>query len=105
MSSSLLTPIETARRYISVGSVAVGDLYTAHALGTQAAGFIKRYPQDTHTVSLPCNDGASVAHITVKPESNGVGHYSYARVVAVTVEPAELPETDDAEGFNFAAGM
>lgn len=100
--SNVVTCIETARRYINASTVSVGDLYTAHALGTLAAGYMKRYPQSEHMVSLPCNGGA-LAHITVKPEDNGTGFYSYARVIAVTVEPAEMPEPDDSLSLDFAA--
>ncbi len=99
--SNVVTCIETARRYLSAESVAVGDLYTLHALGTPAANMMKRHPSSEHVVSLPCG-GHSVAHITVRPEDNGTGFYSYARVVAVSYEAAEQPEAEDSAP-DFAA--
>ena len=100
--SNVVTCIETARRYISTESVAVGELYTLHALGTPAANLMKRFPRSEHTVSLPCG-GHSVAHVTVKPEDNGTGFYGYARVVGVNIEAAEQPEPDDSGVIDFAA--
>lgn len=99
--SNVVTCIESARRYVNAGNVAVGDLYTLHALGTAAAGYMRRFPQQSHTVSLPCG-GHSVAHITVRPEDNGTGFYSYARVVAVEHEASEQPEAEDSTP-DFAA--
>jgi hypothetical protein len=100
--SSVVTCVETARRYLRPEAVEVGDLYTSHALGTEAAGYMRRHPLSEHTVSLPCN-GNAVAHITVRPEDNGTGFYSYARVVAVVFEAAEQPEPDDSRSVDFAA--
>ena len=99
--SNVVTCIELARRYVNAGAVAVGELYTAHALGTQAAGYMRRFPLQDHMVSLPCG-GSAVAHITVRPEDNGTGFYSYARVIAVCVEPAEMPEVEESL-LDFAA--
>lgn len=99
--SNVVICAEPARHYINVGAVAVGDLYTLHALGTAAANIMKRHPYSEHIVSLPCG-GHAVAHITVRPEDNGTGFYSYARVIAVCVEPAEMPEVEDSAP-DFAA--
>ena len=92
--SNVVTCHEPARRYLRPEAVEVGDLYTVHALGTAAAGYMRRFPLQEHMVSLPCG-GHSTVHITVKPEDNGTGFYSYARVIAVCVEPAEMPEVED----------
>lgn len=99
--SNVVTCREPARRYINSGTVAVGELYTSHALGTEAAGYMRRHPLSEHTVSLPCG-GHSTAHITVRPEDNGTGFYSYARVVAVSFEAAEQPELEDSPSVDFA---
>ena len=99
--SNVVTCIESARHYINAGAVAIGELYTAHALGTQAARYMRRFPLQEHMVSLPCGSN-TVVHITVRPEDNGTGFYSYARVIAVCVEPAEMPEVEDSAP-DFAA--
>lgn len=99
--SNVVTCIETAHRYLRPEAVEVGDLYTVHALGTAAAGYMRRFPLQEHVVSLPCG-GHSTVHITVRPEDNGTGFYSYARVVAVEHEAAEQPEAEDS-ALDFAA--
>lgn len=99
---SVVTPIESARQYMDIYRVEVGNLYVASAFGSTAAAQLAAVPNELHVVSIPC--GASqMVHMTVEPCENGTGHFSYGRVVGLSVEAAEASEPDDSTEVDFAS--
>lgn len=98
MSNPAMIPAERALRFLNVSQVEVGQLYTVNALGTINARYMRRHHAATHTIGF--RDGGEVVHVTVEPWGNDLGQPTYARVIAVSREPAE-DEVED-EDFEWA---